>query len=218
MKFSRFVEYLEKLEGTSKRLEMFKILSDLFKEADKSEVDEIVYFCEENLKPSFYGIEMGMAEKTVEKAIAKVSGNSEREIEKEYKNIGDLGIVIEKLTGKQATLFRSKSLPIEEVYSQLAKIAKISGTGTVEKKISLLSGLLGSCSSKESKYVIRFVLGRLRLGIGDPTLMDSMSKALTGDRMKLRKNIERAYNLCSDLGKVANVLFTKGVKIGRAHV
>jgi len=211
MRFSRFSEYLEKLEKTSKRLEMFEILSQLFKEADKSEVDEIVYFCEENLKPSFYGIEMGMAEKMVEKAIAKVTGRSEKEVNSEYKKLGDLGLVIEKLGAKQATLFKSHKLEVEEVYNQLMKIAETGGGGSVDKKIAMLSGLLSNCSGLESRYIIRFVLGRLRLGVGDPTLMDSMSKALTGDRMELRKDIERAYNLCSDLGKVASVLFNKGV-------
>jgi len=212
MKFSKFADYLEKLEKTSKRLEMFEILSSLFNEADKEEVDKIVYFCEEQLLPAFKGLEIGMAEKMVAKAIAKVSGRSEREIESSYKKLGDLGLVVEKLTSKQSTLFKSKSLSILEVYSQLLKIAKITGEGSVDKKISLLSGLLGNCSGKEARYIVRFVLGRLRLGIGDPTLMDSMSKALTGDRMKLRVDIERAYNLCSDLGFVARVLFEKGDK------
>jgi len=212
MRFARFSEYLEKIEKTSKRLEMFEIISEMFKEADKSEVDEIVYFCEENLKPSFYGIEMGMAEKMVEKAIAKVTGRSEKEVNSEYKKLGDLGLVIEKLSSKQPTLFKSHKLGVEEVYNQLMKIAETGGGGSVDKKIAMLSGLLSNCSGLEARYVVRFVLGRLRLGIGDPTLMDSMSKALTGDRMELRKDIERAYNLCSDLGKVASVLFNKGVK------
>ena len=212
MKFSRFAEYLEKIEKTSKRLEMFEILSEMFKEAEKSEVDEIVYFCEESLKPAFYGIEMGMAEKMVEKAIAKVTGRNEKDIETEYKKLGDLGLVVEKFGGKQSTLFKSKKLDIEEVYNQLFKMAEEGGEGSVDKKVSMLAGLLSSCSGLESRYVVRFVLGRLRLGIGDPTLMDSISKALTGDRMKLREDIERAYNLCSDLGKVASVLFNKGEK------
>ena len=67
-------------------------------------------------------------------------------------------------------------------------------------------------SPKETKYIARFVLGRLRLGIGDPTIMDALSKSVTGDRMKLRKEIERAYNISSDLAIVARALFEKGPK------
>jgi DNA ligase-1 len=212
MKFSKLADYFEQLEATSKRLEMFEILSSLFKEADKEEVDKIVYLCEEQLLPPFRGLEMGMAEKMIEKAISKVSGRSDKEVDANYKKLGDLGLVVEKLTSKQSTLFKSKSLTIFEVYNQLLKMAHTTGEGSVDKKVSLLAGLLSNCNGKEAKYAVRFISGSLRLGIGDPTLMDSMSKALTGDRMKLREDIERAYNLCSDLGLVAKVLFEKGDK------
>jgi len=212
MKFIKFAEYLEKLEGTSKRLEMFEILSQLFKEADKEEADKIVYFCEEQLLPPWSGLETGMADKMVAKAIVKASGRSDKEVLDSYKKMGDLGLVVEKVGGKQATLFHKKLLNVSDVYHEFVKIAQVSGEGSVDKKIGMLSGMLSNMSGKEMKYAIRFALGRLRLGIGDPTIMDSISKALTGDRMELRKEIERAYNLSSDLGYIAKVLFDKGVK------
>jgi len=212
MRFLKFSEYLEKLESTTKRLEMFEILSSLFKEVDKAEVNKIVYFCEEQLLPPFYGVEIGMAESMVSKAIAKAVGKSKKEVDFLYKKLGDFGLVAEQLVKKKASLFKQKPLSIAEAYEELMKITKTTGAGSVDKKISMLAGLLSHCSEKEAKYIIRFVLGRLRLGIGDPTIMDSMSKAISGDRMKLRPDIERAYNLCSDLGLVASTLFEKGVR------
>jgi len=213
MKFAKLAETFEKLESTSKRLEMFDILSELLKQLDKKEVAKTIYLSQEELLPSFHGVEMGMAEKMVEKAIARVTGKSEKEVQEIYKKAGDLGIVVEKLLEKKrVTLFKAKELSIVEVYDSLLKIAEISGGGSVDKKISLLSGMLSNCSSKEARYIVRFVLGRLRLGIGDPTIMDSLSKSVSGDRMKLRPDIERAYNLCSDLGIVAETLFEKGVE------
>lgn len=213
MLFSQLVEVFEKLEATSKRLEMFEILSDFFKKISKEEIKEVIYFCEERLLPPFKGLEIGMADKMVEKAIAKCSGISVTEISKLYKKEGDLGLVAEKLlTKKQITLIKTKAPTIKEVYETLVKIAQTTGEGSVERKINNLSGLLSQVSNKEAKYIIRFVLGRLRLGIGDPTIMDSLSKAISGDRMKLRGDIERAYNLCSDLGLVAKTLFEKGEK------
>ncbi|UZE94317.1 MAG: ATP-dependent DNA ligase [Candidatus Pacearchaeota archaeon] len=212
MLFLQLAEVFEKLEKTTKRLEMFEILSQFFKKISKEEVDEVVYFCEEKLLPSFKGIEIGMAEKMIEKSIAKCSGKSASEVSKLYKKTGDLGIAAEKLSKKQRTLIKTKAPTIIEVYNTILKIAKTGGAGSVERKINMLAGLLSKVSAKEAKYIVRFVLGRLRLGIGDPTIMDSMSKAITGDRMKLRPDIERAYNLSSDLGLVADVLFKKGVK------
>ncbi len=208
MRFNQFVQYLEKIEATTKRLEMYEILSELFKEADKKEVDKIVYFCEEQLLPPFYGREMNMASSMASKALAKATGKKKEEVDSAAKKTGDFGLVAEKLLENA----RSKGVSITEVYDSLTEMAKTSGEGSVEKKITLLSELLSRCDAKEAKYIIRFVMGRLRLGIGDPTIMDSMSKALTGDRTKLRKDIERAYNLCSDLGFVASTLFKDGEK------
>jgi DNA ligase-1 len=213
--FNELVEVFSKLEATTKRLEMFEILSEFFKKISKDEIDKVVYFCQEQLLPSFKGIEIGMAEKMVEKAIAKAAGKKQEEIEKLYKKLGDLGLVAEEVlkSKKISTLLvKQEKLSINEVYDALLKIANISGEGSVDKKINELSSLLVKVSATEAKYVVRFVLGRLRLGIGDPTIMDSLSKAISGDRMKLRPKIERAYNLCSDLGLVARVLFEKGEK------
>lgn len=212
MLFSQLCEVLEKLEATSKRLEMFEILSRFFKKVSKEDVDKVVYLCEEQLLPPFKGLEIGMADKMVEKAIAKASNKSAEEITKLYKKKGDLGLVAEEvLAKKRITLIAAKAPSILEVYKTLTKIAQTTGSGSVDRKINELTGLLTRVSAKEAKYIVRFVLGRLRLGIGDPTIMDSLSKALTGDRMKLREDIERAYNLCSDLGLVAKILLDKGV-------
>ncbi|MCW1310000.1 MAG: ATP-dependent DNA ligase [Candidatus Nanoarchaeia archaeon] len=207
MKFSKLADYFEKLESTTKRLEMFEILSNMFKEAEIDEIDKLVYFSQERLLPPFKGVEIGMAEKLVERAIAKVCNVGIGKVESLYKKMGDLGLVAE-------SMFKGRSgskLDVTVVYNELMKIAKTSGPGSIELKINYLAGILSKCSPKEAKYIVRFVSGRLRLGIGDPTILDSLSKAKVGDR-SLREELERAYNLCSDLGLVAQTLFKEGIK------
>ncbi len=212
MLFSQLSNTFEKIEITSKRLEMFDILSECLKKSSANEVDKIVYFFQEHILPSFHGVELGIAEKMVEKALAKASSISEIKIEALYKKKGDFGLVAEEiLSVKQPTLFKSKSQTINEVYDSLLKIAKTSGEGSNSRKIDMLTGILHSCSGKEAKYLVRFVLGSLRLGVGDPTVMDSLAKVFREDR-SLRQQIEQAYNLCSDLGLVAKTLFEKGEK------
>ena len=212
MLFSQLAETFEKIEATSKRLEMFDILSEFLKKSNANEIDKIVYFFQEHILPSFYGLELGIAEKMVEKALAKASNISETKIETMYKKKGDLGLVAEEILSiKQPTLFKSKSQSINEVYESLLKIAKTSGEGSSARKIDMLTGILHSASGKEAKYIIRFVLGSLRLGVGDPTVMDSLAKVFREDR-SLRQEIENSYNLCSDLGLVAKTLFEKGEK------
>ncbi len=212
MFFSELSETLEKLDATTKRLEMFEILSSFFKKSNSSEIDKLVYFLQEKLLPNFYGIEMGIAEKMVTKSLSKASGLSEEKIEILFKKKGDLGLVAEEiLSKKQPTLFKTKEPTINEVYEELLKIAKISGDGSNSRKIDMLTGLITRVSGNDARYIIRFVLGSLRLGVGDPTIMDSLGKVFREDR-SFRQEIEKVYNLCSDLGLVAKTLFEKGEK------
>ncbi len=212
MKFAIVAEHFEKLEETTKRLEMFEILSQLFKKTPHSDIDKLIYICQERIKPAYEGIEIGMAERMLEKAIARATGTDIKKVKELYKKKGDLGLVAEALSGKfKNKLIKPKELTLAEVYDGFLKTAKVSGVGAVDQKISIIAGLLSRANPKEAKYIARFVIGRLRLGIGDPTIMDSLSKAKIGDR-GLREKIERAYNLCSDLGFVAKTLFEKGEK------
>ena len=84
----------------------------------------------------------------------------------------------------------------------MKQIAHTAGAGSVAQKTELLADLLRQASASEAKHLARIPLGRLRLGIGDPTVMDALSFARTESKAA-RKPIERAYNICSDLGLVA---------------
>ncbi len=213
MLFSKVAEYFERIEATTKRLEMLKLLAELFREANKDEIAPLVYFCQENIAPPFAGLELGIAEKMAEKAIAHAYGIKQAEVEKLYKELGDLGSVAEKLRAKRkiVTLLAMKPLELREVYNTFMKIAKTSGEGSVDRKILLLSGLLTRGNAKEVRYIVRFALGRLRLGVGDPTILDALAVAKLGSK-EYRPTLERAYNLCSDLGLVAKVLWEEGLE------
>jgi len=204
MKFFRLVEYFERLEATSKRLEMFDILSDLFKEAKADDIDRIIYLSQGQLLPPFHGLEIGMSEKYLIRAISDATNTPSKKVEEAFKKTGDLGEAVEEFVeGK------GQNLTVKKVYEELTDVARTSGAGSVEKKVGFLSNLFKGVSSKEAKYIARFVIGRLRLGIGDPTVLEALALA-QGDRA-LRPELERAYNLCSDLGLVAKTLLEKGM-------
>ncbi len=205
MRFSKLVDYLAKLEATTKRLEMTSILADLFKESSEDEIAAIIYLTQERLGPAFEPIDFGIGEALAAEALAKASGKDKEAIKKLYKQHGDYGIVAEKLISDDA-----KKLNVRQVYDRLKEIAMTSGEGTVERKTDLLSDLLQKLSGREARYLLRIPLGRLRLGIGDPTVMEGLSWSKTGDKT-LRPQIERAYNVCSDLGQVAHVFKAEGV-------
>lgn len=204
MKFKRLVEYFERLEATTKRLEMFDILAELFREAGKDDIDRIIYMTQGQLLPAFHDVEMGISEKLLVRALSEASNRPTKEVESIYRDTGDLGETAQRLLkGREA-------LTVGQVYDELMAIAKTSGKGSVETKMNLLSSLLRAVSSFEAKYIARFIIGRLRLGIGDPTVLEALALAEGG--RELRPPLERAYNLCSDLGLVARTLKTKGMK------
>ena len=221
MRYSEIVEIYDKIEATTKRLEMTNLLVTLLQKIPGTSIDKAVYLTMGRIYPEYVGVELGVAEKLAMRSIADVAGLPENTVERQYKTAGDLGTTAEKLlaTKKQSTL-TSRPLTLESVYSSFEKIAHAQGPGAVEQKTRVLSGLLSDSSSKEAKYIIRTVVGQLRLGVADMTILDALSIAFGGGKDS-RECLERAYNLSSDLGHVAKVVAVSGVeaiKKFRIHV
>ena len=190
---------------------MTSLLVDLIKKCSKEEISKVVYILQGKLYPDYVGVELGLAEKLLIRAAAEVSGKSEKLVEQDYKKTGDLGLSIEKLLQKksQVTLVR-KPLTVRIVYETFDKIAHATGSGSVETKIRLLTSLLNEATPLEGKYIARMAVGKLRLGVADMTVLDALAVAHGGDKAA-REPIERAYNLSSDLGYVADVVAHDGV-------
>ena len=212
MKYSLIADAYEKIEATTKRLEMTDYLVELLKNTPKELIDKVVYLTQGKLYPDFMGIEIGVAEKLAIRAIAKASGHSEKEIEEDLKKTGDIGETAQNFIAKkkQVTLFQ-QPLTVQKVYETLDKMAKATGEGAMDLKVSLLAGLLANASPKEAKYIVRTVTGKLRLGIADMTVLDALAIAYGGGK-EARQLLERAYNISSDLGRVAKTLVEEGLE------
>ncbi len=208
MKFSKLAEYYEKLEATSKRLELVDILSKLFGESDSAEIGKICYLIQGRVAPFYMPVELGMAESMVAQAIAKAYGKTKEDVIKSYRHLGNIGLAAQELAKNHKAF---ANLSVSDVFGELRKIADLGGEGSVEKKIVTLAQILKDLDSVSVKHVVNIPLGTLRLGIGDPTVMDALSIAKTGDK-KLRPIIEDAYNKTSDLGYVAEEFFKHGEK------
>ena len=191
---------------------MTDYLVEFLKQTPKDLIDKVVYLTQGKLYPDFVGIEIGVAEKLAIRAVAKATGHSEKEIEEDMKKSGDLGETAQKFLGKRAqvVLFQ-EPLTVQKVYETLDKMAKATGPGSMDQKINLLAGLLTSATPKEAKYLLRTVTGELRLGIADMTVLDALAIAYGGGK-EAREDIERAYNISSDLGRVAKTVAEKGTE------
>jgi DNA ligase 1 len=207
MKFSELSTFFEKLEETSSRLILIDILSDLFKHTDKEEIDKIIYLTQGRIAPFFAPVEIGMADKTVADALGRAFDETKENVLKIYSKAGDIGLVAKQLSEKSQT---KSNLTVAQVFEILTEIAGTSGAGTVEKRITLLSDLLKKVDPISAKHLVRIPLGKTRLGIGDPTILDALALAILGDRSK-RKLLEKAYNETSDLGLIGKTLLSKGL-------
>jgi len=210
--FSTIVNILEQMEQTTSRLELTNYLVTLFKNTPSDLVDKIIYLIQGKIRPDYEGIEMGIAEKMIIRIISQISNISNDEVYRNYREKGDLGSVAEVIMKNkiQTTLFNEK-VTIERIYLVFDKISKTTGKGSQETKKKSFASLFNDSSPEECKYIIRFALGTLRLGIADSTIMDALALAYTSDK-KNRKILENAYNVSSDMGRVSKILAKQGLE------
>ena len=212
MKFSIISDAFQQMEATTKRLELTDILVKLIQEIPEDVIAKAIYLIQGKLRPNFEGVELGIAEKLVMRAMSKSSGIPLKKIEDDYNKGGDLGQTAENiLQQKIQTTFASEVITLEKVYDTLFKISKLEGKGSQEMKMKYVSSMLNDATPQESKFILKILLGTLRLGIAENTVMDALAIAFTGKKEN-REIIENAYNVSSDLGKVAEVISTGGVK------
>jgi len=207
MTFSELATYLDQLEATSSRNELVRILAEAYKACSVEEIEPITYLIQGRLAPFFEPVEMGLGERLLMSAIAMAYGTSKEDVTKTYRQTGDLGLTAMSLGPKT----RDDTPSVIEVHQRLWEIAGLSGEGSLKAKLNLFAALLGDLDAASAKHLVRITLGKMRLGIGDPTVLDALSFAKKGDR-SLRPVLEAAYNRSSDLGLIAKTLWAQGLE------
>ena len=215
MKYSEVVDSFETISSTTKRLEITDHLVSLFSKTPNGALPMVVYMLTGELRPKYEGVVLGLAEKLVIEALHDVTGLPEKTIKASYIKRGDIGRCAEEmLSQKEQTTLFSEPLTVERVYNTMMKIAKTSGSRSQDAKMRLISELLHDAIPVEGKYIAKTLIGKLRLGVADMTILDALAIRFgsKGDRVF----VERAYNLTSDLGGIAKLLAEKGMEEVRA--
>jgi DNA ligase-1 len=207
MKFADLAANLDQMEATSSRNELVRILSDVYRACSVDELEPITYLTQGRLAPFFEPIEIGLGERLLITAIAGAYSVPKEEVIKLNRQAGDLGVTAQRL----APATHRKSPSVIEVHQRLLKIAAAGGAGSQLEKLDGFTSLLSDLDSTSAKHLVRITLGKMRLGIGDPTVLDALSFANRGDR-SLRPVLEAAYNRTSDLGLIARTLWESGEK------
>jgi len=221
---------LEKLEGTTKRLEKTYVISEFLKDVALEDLDKAILFISGKIFPGWDESKTGFSDNLVLKAINVATGVDLEGIKKKWRETGDLGLTAQKLvdTKKQTTLF-SEKLSLDKVFLNLRKLPVTEGPGSVDYKVKLVAELLSSASALEARYVVRTVLDLLRVGAGEGTLRDALVWAFLTDvnydskekkiepedrevYNKIVEAVQEAYDVLSDFGEIARILKAEGLK------
>lgn len=220
MQFRELAFYLEKLEKTSSRLEITRILSELFKASTAPEIDRVVYLSLGTLAPNYESIILNLAEKMVVRILAQAYGKEIGEVTRIYKEKGDLGNVAFALAQsqrskvKKSASLRGQNLSVSDVYKQLVEIATDNGVGSQERKIGSTAALFKKLDPLSARFVARIPVGRLRLGFSEKTVIDALSSASKVSA----KEIEEAYNIRPDIGYVAKLVKEGNLKAAKPEI
>jgi len=211
VRFADLASAYDRLEATRGRLEMRRQLAELLRPLRGRELEETLYLSQGLLRPEYEGVELGVADSLARRAVALASGTEEAKVQREAKTSGDLGRTAEELLASQRRLPGQETLSVAEVYEAMRQIASATGEGSQETKVGHLVDLLGRATPVEARFLVRFVLGTLRVGIREMTLLDALNEAFGDGSKEARARIESAFNLSSDLGRVAVTLAQGGV-------
>jgi DNA ligase 1 len=185
------------IELTTKRLQITALCSAFIQQVLRLTPDDLlptVQLMLNKLAADYAGIELGIGESLIMKAIGESSGRSLAVIKEDHKKIGDLGLVAAKSKSKQGQMFKPKALTVRGVHQGLLDIAKMEGHGSQDQKVRAINKLMASAdvssASKtvdiekdkggpsEAKFLVRFLEGKLRLGLAEKTVIVALAQAV----------------------------------------
>ncbi|MBU5688870.1 MAG: ATP-dependent DNA ligase [Candidatus Aenigmarchaeota archaeon] len=213
MKYIEIAKTYEVLEKTSSKIAKTDILTELFKKTPTEDIEKVVLLIQGIVFPKYSGLELGIAIQMMIKAIARSTGFSVEKVEEMFKKTGDLGLVAENCIKekKQASLLK-KELEVEDVFKNLQKLAYLTGEGSQDKKLNLIAELLSFSKPQEAKYIVRTILGDLRVGVAEGIIRDAIAKSFLPEGKESLEILDYALNIYPNFGEIAKISKENGLK------
>ncbi|MEM0129369.1 MAG: ATP-dependent DNA ligase [Thermoplasmata archaeon] len=211
MRFDALAAALERLEANPSRLESRRLLADLIAPLRPPELSRVLYLLQGQIGPDFEGVKLGVAGSLAARALAAATHHSAEAVSGRARRVGDLGLAAAELVGASHRLETETPLTVDEVFEGLRAIATDQGEGSQERKTGRLAALFARSTPTEAKFLARLVLGQLRVGVREMTLLDALAAVYGEGARESREAIERAFNLSSDLGDLADRLARGGI-------
>lgn len=198
--FAALCTTLSKIEMTTKRLEILELCSRFIQQVTRLSPQYLyhtVLLMLGKLAADYSGIELGIGESLIMKAIGETTGRSLQIIKADQQEIGDLGLVAVKSRSNQPTMFKPKPLTVHGVHEGLMQIALVEGQGSQGRKVAAIKKLLAAADvaaagkgsktvdvntdkggPSESKFLVRLLEGKMRLGLAEKTLLSALANAM----------------------------------------
>lgn len=211
MEYGALVSVYERLEATDATLEKTDVLAEAFERADADHVGMLVTLVRGSVFANWQSRELGVSSSLATDAIENATGVAGEQIEEWWRQEGDLGDAAARaVEAKTQQTLVSETLAVETVYETLRDLADFEGAGSQERRVKTLAGLLGSASPDEARYLVRTVVGAMRLGVGEGIVGDAVAQAFLDGSDDARRAVERAYEVTNDFRLVAEKASTGG--------
>ncbi|ESO89148.1 hypothetical protein LOTGIDRAFT_183140 [Lottia gigantea] len=171
----------EMIESTSARLKMIEILSNFLRSVIILSPNDLlccVYLCLNKLAPAYEGLELGIGDTILLRAIAQTTGRSMDQLKTSLHEKGDLGLVAESSRSTQKTMFQPAKLTVSGVFSKLKDIANLTGNASQSKKGDKIKQLFVACRQSEARFIIRSLSGKLRIGLAELSVLAALGNAV----------------------------------------
>ena len=204
-----------KIEMTTKRLEILAHCSLFLRQVMRltpSDLLPTVMLMINKLAADYAGIELGIGESLIMKAISESTGRSLQHIKSDQQEIGDLGLVAAKSRSKPPTMFKPKPLTVAGVHKGLMAIATTTeGQGAQGRKVDGIKKLLSAADAhnagkhvdieenkggaSEAKFIVRTLEGKLRLGLAERTVVVALAQAVKFHEMSQKEKTPSTADL-----------------------
>ncbi|RCV42376.1 hypothetical protein SETIT_9G212100v2 [Setaria italica] len=217
---------LDLISNESGRIVITEILSNVFRTVMVTTPDDLlatVYLSANRIAPPHEGIELGIGDASVIRALAEAYGRKEEHVKKDLKELGDLGLVAKASRSSQKMMFKPKPLTISRVLSTFRTIAKESGKDSQDKKRNHIKGLLVAATDCEPQYITRLLQSKMRIGLAEKTVQMALGQAAVYSDKKssppevqspfeeAAKIIKQVYSVLPIYDKIVPALLEAGV-------
>ena len=175
------VNTFEAISKISGRLEKETFFCRLFRaiiSTTPSELDAIVHLASNSVGPAYEGLELGIGDSLLVKAVCEATGRKKDAVEEDYEREGDLGTVALLSRNSQKTLsFAAKPKPLHAIHvlEMLRAITRTKGERAQGRKVDIIKGIMVKCQGSEAKYIVRALQGKLRIGTAEQTVLVALA-------------------------------------------